>query len=180
MNTHIGNVVLIVGKPAGCRTTQLLMGKKRPKKKDDQNRKRKKIGSNCWVPPGGGTESYDKSQKHAAQREILQETGLSFPLKSFKKVGVLRGFISSQTEPLWIVHLYLVVEKFNRLFVFGEEYVDMKWFPVTKLPFRHMLPGDIYWIPRLIKGEMLAVDLCFKDEVGVLESKDIRAIDSFN
>ena len=183
MKTHIGNVVLILNRPANGSNPSILMGRKRPSKKSDQKRKRKKVGSGKWVPPGGGTELTDKSQKHAAQREILQETGLFFPLSGFKKVGTLKGYLDRSSAPLWLVHLYMVIadkQASQSTFVPNEEYVDMRWFPLSDLPFADMLPGDRDWIPRLIQGEKLSVKLFFEGQARDLVSKEIRSILALN
>jgi 8-oxo-dGTP pyrophosphatase MutT (NUDIX family) len=158
--THIGNATLVLKRFGEHQEPHILMGLKRPKDKEDDKRKRKRIGIGLWVPPGGGTESDDKTQKHAAQREVCQETGLLFPLRSFHKAGVLRGYLDSSNVPTWLVHLYTVdVRDFNQLIVPNEEYVEMRWFPLSRLPFRKMLQGDKKWLPRLAKGEKLLIKL---------------------
>lgn len=183
MKTHIGNVVLILDHLANTSNASILMGRKRSPKKSDQKRKRKKVGSGKWVPPGGGTESSDKSQKHAAQREILQETGLFFPLSGFKKVGTLKGYFDRSSAPLWLVHLYMVIadkQASQSTFVPNEEYVDMRWFSLANLPFADMLPGDRDWIPRLIQGEKLSIKLFFEGQARDLVSEEIKPIRAFN
>jgi 8-oxo-dGTP pyrophosphatase MutT (NUDIX family) len=177
---HIANVVLIVKDNTNHSTTYLLLGKKHPKRKSDLKRKNQKMGDGKWVPPGGKTEFSDKSQKHAAQREIFQETGLFFPLSSFGKVGVLRGYLDQKILPIWLVHLYIVIVDKPVLPTPNEEYVDMQWFLTTKLPFEAMLAGDRKWIPRIIRGEKLSVKIFFKQETGNLLSTEIKKIRSFN
>ena len=106
--THVANVTLILDGQIDDRNRKLLLGLKRPKNQADEKRKRKKVGSGLFVPPGGGVKPSDKSQRHGAQREVFEETGFRFPLKDFKKVGTLRGYMDSYQKPLWLVHLYLV------------------------------------------------------------------------
>lgn len=177
---HIGNVTLIIDGKIGDPDSRLLLGLKRPRNKKDEKRRRKKVGSGRWVPPGGATEMVDKSQKHGAKREVWQETGLSLPLKAFKKAGQLLSHVLPSRKSLWLVHIYVV--EMNGLrgdLILNEEYVDMRWFPVTKLPFSKMLRGDRDWIPRIIRGEKVSVKLHFDDTDDVVAS-EIRTIGSFN
>jgi len=178
-NHSVGNVTLVTGNTIGSKKDFLLLGLKRPKEKSDEKRKRKIVGSNCWVPPGGATESFDKSQKHSAQRELLQETGLSVPLKSFEKVGILKGYFDNKLR--WVVHLYRVVTSGTYPLQYPrKEYVDMQWFPVFRLPFDKMIPGDKSWIPRILKGEKLSISIFAGSEVNNLKFTKIKKIKSFN
>jgi 8-oxo-dGTP diphosphatase len=179
--THIGNVILVVKKQDGSKTPLLLLGKKRPKKKADAKRKRKKVGSGKQVPPGGGREPIDKSQKHGAQRELSQESGLSFPLRAFKKMGTLRGYIVPSKTPIWLVHLYSVdAGHLEQKLVPNEEFSEMGWFPVNKLPFKEMLTGDRTWMPRMLKGEKLSIRIGFDRTTDRMLWCVVKTIKSFN
>ncbi|MFA6315331.1 MAG: NUDIX domain-containing protein [Candidatus Paceibacterota bacterium] len=179
--THIGNVTIVLDRTLGQDDPQILIGLKKPKGKKDGKRKRKRIGVGRWVPPGGATENDDKSQKHAAQRELRQETGLDFPLKLFQKVGVLRGYINSTDIPTWLVHIYLVdASEREKTFVPNEEYVEMRWFKLSKLPFEKMLQGDRNWLPKIAKGQKLSIRIVANENADRAFSIDIRPIHSFN
>lgn len=179
--THIGNVTLVLNGGIGNCGKLLLLGLKRPKKESDDKRKRKKVGSGRWVPPGGGTESSDKSQKHSARREVFEEMGLHFPLASFKRMGTLWGYEASSKAPIWKVYLYVVEAKgLPSKIVPNEEYLIVKWFPIKKLPFGKMLTGDRKWIPRLIRGDKLSIRITFHDDEGKVSSCVIKRICSFN
>lgn len=176
-HSHVGNVTLILNGHLGGRNVSILLGLKRPKKKEDEKRKRKKVGSDFWVPPGGATEVKDKSQKHSAMREVFQETGLRYSLDAFKKVGILRGYFDSSRIPNWIVHIYLVTSSINsQSLKINEEYTDMRWFPLSKLPFQRMLLGDRKWLPRLVRGEKLSIRIFSNKEVGRLQSIEIQPV----
>lgn len=134
-----------------------------------------------WVPPGGGTEFSDKSQKHAAQRELREETGLRLPLKAFRKAGALKGHNGSADELLWLVHIYLVADDCDeRRLVLGHDLTELRWFPVSRLPFKRMLTGDRDWIPKIINGEKLMIDIVFDENESDVKSKSIRTVRSFN
>lgn len=179
--THIGNVTIVLDRPHGQNNPLILMGHKRPKEKKDEKRKRKRIGADRWVPPGGATENDDTSQKHAAQRELRQETGLDFPLKSFRKVGVLRGYINSTDIPTWLVHIYMVDASVKeQVCVPNEEYVEMRWFPLSKLPFEKMLQGDRNWLPKIARGQKLSIRIVANENADKAFSINIRPINSFN
>ena len=179
--THIGNVTIVLDRTVGQNNPRILMGRKRPNGKKDEKRKRKRIGVGRWVPPGGATENNDRSQKHAAQRELRQETGLVFPLKSFQKVGVLRGYINSTDVPTWLVHIYLVdASKCEQAFVPNEEYVEMRWFHLRELPFEKMLQGDRDWLPKIAKGKRLSIRIIANENADKAFSIAIEPISSFN
>jgi ADP-ribose pyrophosphatase YjhB (NUDIX family) len=176
---HIGNVTLVLDQNGASK--RLLLVLKPPKSKADDKRKRKRVGAGLWVPPGGGTEALDKSQKHAAQRELREETDLQYPLRSFRKVGVLKGYNGSADELIWLVHLYLVIKNSDKQHpVVGDGVRKLKWFPISRLPFKHMLTGDRDWIPRIIKGDKLMIQIVFNKDESDIKSKLIKNIRSFN
>lgn len=161
---NIGNIILVVRDPGNWLNTKLLLGLKKPKDKADAKRKRKRVGIDKWTPPGGGTEEFDKNQKHAAQRELREETSLRFPLWAFKKVGTLEGFIND--EPEWLVHLYLINTHGNcPRPVAGQGYDKIGWFKMTRLPFSRMLEGDRHWIPPIIQGNRARIKLFFIGDI---------------
>jgi 8-oxo-dGTP pyrophosphatase MutT (NUDIX family) len=176
---HIGNVTLVLDRNGASK--RLLLVLKPPKSKADAKRKRKRVGAGLWVPPGGGTEAFDKSQKHAAQRELREETALQYPLRSFQKVGVLKGYNGSADELLWLVHLYLVIKNSDKQHpVAGDNVLKLKWFPTSRLPFKRMLTGDRDWIPRIIKGDKLMIQIVFNKDESDVKSKLVKRIRSFN
>ncbi len=179
--THVGNVTLILDRPIWQRTTRVLLGLKRKKRKGDEKRTRKVVGSGKFVPPGGATEPTDKSQKHSAQREVLQETGIFIPLRCFRKVGILRGYINDNPTPLWLVHIYLAnIGRIDKIFAPNEEYEKMCWFFAHSLPHDQMLSSDKYWMYRLLTGEKLSIRIRYKDNTDKETSVYIRPISSFN
>ncbi|MDE1974971.1 MAG: NUDIX domain-containing protein [Patescibacteria group bacterium] len=177
---HIGNVTLVLKSDGPSK--RLLLVLKPPKSKADDKRKRKRVGAGLWVPPGGGTEPTDKSQKHSAQRELLEETGLRYPIKNFRKVGVLKGFNGSENDLLWLVHLYLLVKPSSdaQQPIPGDNVIKAKWFPTSSLPFKRMLTGDRDWIPRIVNGEMLSIMIVFNENGSDVRSKSVKPVRSFN
>ncbi|GEM_PF-2516465 len=179
--THIGNITLVINNSLDRKNPCILLGRKKLKRKSDDKRKRKRIGMGRWVPPGGATEKSDKSQKHAAQRELYEETGLLFPIRAFRKVGILKGYLDSTTVPTWLVHIYIVnTDSSNQTFVVNEEYEEMRWLSLAKLPFENMLQGDVEWLPRIAGGEMLSIKLVATENADKAFSVKIVPIKSFN
>lgn len=179
---HTGNVTIVLRRPADRKPVHILLGLKPPRNKSDARRKRKRIGCNLWVPPGGGTESYDKSQKHAARRELEEETNLRFPLSAFRKVGVLKGYNGSVEKLLWLVHIYLVTTTDNphQDPVPGQGLLELRWFAKSNLPFDRMLTGDRYWIPRIIAGKKLKIKIVFREDESDVMAIIVKIIRSFN
>jgi 8-oxo-dGTP pyrophosphatase MutT (NUDIX family) len=175
-HTHIGNITLILDGPVGGQNTCILLGTKRPKQKADERRKRKKVGSGYMVPPGGATKPSDKSQKHAAQREVREETGLTFPLAAFKKVAILRGYFD-EGAPTWLVHIYMVSDIMVPQPVKpNEEFQNMGWYLIYDPPFGSMMSGDLLWLPQLLKGQKLSIRLRFAGDTDKVVSHTLQPL----
>lgn len=167
---HVGNLAVIIrqkslknGNNLNGRK-QILLGLKWPKRKKDEQRKRKKIGTSRWIMSGGGTETGDKSQKHSVQREVWEESRLRIPLSGFKKVVTLRSNVLPTRRPLWLVHIYMVRVIGNPLVVPDRgTYEKMKWFSLHYLP-ANMFPTDRKWLKRLLIGHKLSIEILFTDE----------------
>ncbi len=100
---HIGNLAIITAK-AG---SELLLVHKPPENEGDKHRKRKRIGINKWVQPGGGVEESDLSIVDSVRRETKQETGLGFPVSAFTKVGILEGVCRGRHRECALGRAYL-------------------------------------------------------------------------
>ena len=159
---HLGNIILITTTaPDGAK--EMLLGRKKPKQKSDQGRKRKRVGIGKWVPAGGKNKLTDKSNEHAASRECREETGYDILVNRFVQIGLLEGYFGEDTpDPIWAVNLYHIELPFELRDEFKFEAVafdDMRWFKIKDLPWDDMLPADRQWIPQLLIGEQLRIKI---------------------
>ncbi|MFA6404726.1 MAG: NUDIX domain-containing protein [Candidatus Paceibacterota bacterium] len=177
MNTkpHIGNIVLVVDRNPIDPRVRLLLGLKPRETSADRRRKRRIVGCNCFVPPGGAVEPSDRSLVHSAQRELREETGLKLALNSFRKVGFLEGYFTSHgnkdwgsAELKWVASIYRVIvpEWLIDSVICGQGFIRIKWFSISRLPFSRMINSDVLWLPRLLKGWQLHIKFLYGHEVG--------------
>ena len=170
---HIGNVILAYDRPKDQRGARLFLVKKERRNKKDIRRKRKRVGIGKRVPPGGAYKPSDPSQRHAAQRELWEETGNSWwiPIGSLHKVAELEGYEPRPDSPQswrrarlkWVVHIYetVIPDHLHGSFRLSKGIVEAGWHPARRLPWREMINGDRFWLPRLVKGQKLRIKVLF-------------------
>ncbi len=170
---HVGNVILTFDRPLTDPGVCMFLILKEKKNKSDRRRKRKRVGAGKWSLPGGATEVFDRSQKHAAQRELYEESGdvWRMPLGDLRKVGLLKGMQCAKRNSVswedaqlkWIVHVYMTVipQDLKDLHRLSKGIVDRRWFPLHSLPYDNMLTPDRTWMPPLFKGEQHLIEVLF-------------------
>ena len=160
---HIGNIVLITATMG----QEILLLHKLPWSEKDQLRKaqgkRERVGIDKWGLAGGGNESTDLSDVHAAQRETLQETGLEFPLEAFVKKGVLEGFRQKENlEATSIATIYAVQAwpgMKGKVIINPEEHNRFSWFPIKNMPLDDMIESDRDWIPIILENRLKGLSI---------------------
>lgn len=183
---HVGNLILAFDRSKSNSRTRLFLVQKEPKNKDDDQRKRKRVGIGRWVPPGGGREDFDHSQKHAAKRELWEESGEKWkiPVGDLRRVGLLQGYDADKRFPRiwnrarlkWIVHIYetVIPKDICNRFGLSKGIVNAGWFPITALPWDKMMRSDKYWLPLLISGQQLLVKVLFDYDTGRAIDYDLK------
>ncbi|MCX6765169.1 MAG: 8-oxo-dGTP diphosphatase [Candidatus Nealsonbacteria bacterium] len=133
--------------------------------------KKRGFGANRWNGVGGKLKE-EESIIEAAKRETKEE--IDVELNDMKKVAELSFYFPH--NPTWdqMAHVYFV-DNWN-----GEpkESEEMRpaWFNANELPYKEMWPDDIYWIPEVLKGNLLKASFEFgqndtvnKKEVNIVE-----------
>lgn len=121
-----------------------------------------------WMPPGGRLEEPDKTLKHCAQREILEETGLFVPLRSMAKVATL-NVVRQNGERYAYVHVYMVTkelwDKSDLVCNNGTEMKYIDFYPISKVFSRKfkMLPCDKRWLKHAVEGTHVKVRIVVGD-----------------
>jgi 8-oxo-dGTP pyrophosphatase MutT (NUDIX family) len=143
--------------------------------KDDQillALKKRGFGEGKWNGVGG-KPMIDETIIDAAIRETQEEIGVT--PKNLKKVATLNFF-------------YPKLPKFQdwdqQVVVFfiddweGEpvETDEMwpQWYSVHELPFSHMWPDDIHWLPKVLQGNVIKADFHFNREI---QLEDFRIVE---
>jgi len=113
--------------------------------------KKRGFGVNRWNGVGGKMEANDKTIEETAKREAQEEIGVC--VKNLNKVAEIS--FSFPHNPVWdqIVHVYLT-ETWDCEPMESEE-MKPEWFLPSELPFKDMWEDDPYWLPEVLKGNLL-------------------------
>jgi 8-oxo-dGTP pyrophosphatase MutT (NUDIX family) len=130
--------------------------------------KKRGFGVNLWNGFGGKFDSEkDKDLVTSVAREVMEEAGIS--IKNPVKVAELD--YSSITDENWKDHVHAYfVEEWNGEPVETEE-MRPQWFKVEDIPYDKMWIDDIFWIPRVLKGETLKGKFVFKGPGEIVEQE---------
>lgn len=128
--------------------------------------KKKGFGGGRWNGVGGHVEE-GESIEGATIRETKEE------------IDVVPGKISKVAElsfsfphnPSWNqkVHTY-ICEEWEGEPAESEE-MNPEWFPVSEIPFDKMWPDDIFWLPKVIKGDFIKSEFTFGEGDIILDQK---------
>ena len=96
-------------------------------------------GNGMWCPPGGHLE-YGESFEKAAQRETLEETGLTVETKDISLMGITNDFFTESGKHYVTIHL--LSKKFEGTLHLSEpeKCAEWRWFSLEKLPENLFLP----------------------------------------
>lgn len=128
------------------------------------------FGTGKWNGAGGKVEA-GETVEAAAIRETKEEFGLE--AVSVKKMGVLEFRFAN--NPAWDqeVHIYCSEEWKGELRESDE--MAPKWFAVENIPYENMWSDDIYWLPRVLKGEVIQASFVFGEGDAILEKQVVSA-----
>ena len=129
--------------------------------------KKRGFGINRWNGVGGKVDDKKETVENAARRETKEE--IDVDVQDLSKVAELSFYFPH--NPAWdqMVHVYLA-ENWNGEPKESDE-MSPKWFPVNELPFQDMWPDDIFWIPEVVKGNLLRAMFKFSEKDVILDKK---------
>ena len=129
--------------------------------------KKRGFGMNRWNGVGGKVDEQNETIEEAARREVKEE--ILVDVNDLNKVAELSFYFPH--NPAWdqMVHVYLS-ENWE-----GEpkESDEMKpeWFSANELLFQDMWPDDIFWLPKVVKGNLIKAMFKFGEKDVVLDKK---------
>jgi 8-oxo-dGTP pyrophosphatase MutT (NUDIX family) len=143
-------------------------------------RKLKKIWAWLWNGFGGKIEPQDASIRHAACRELYEETGcgiIAHPDDLDHRAEIdFYSFDTTASTPDFSVSVYLV-KRFSWMAQSTLEMAEPTWFPYDQLPFSDMLPADRLFIPKLLESETFRATVRFNQAMSwVLEYEFLTEI----
>ena len=135
--------------------------------------KKRGFGLNRWNGVGGKINP-EETIEEGARRETEEEIGVS--PRELKKVAELSFYFPHNSDWDQLVHVY-TCEKWDGEPAESEE-MNPKWFSVSKLPFEKMWPDDIFWLPKVLKGELIKAKFEF-GEGDVIRRNKVDIVDHF-
>ncbi len=133
--------------------------------------KKRGFGVNRWNGVGGKMKTNDKTIEETAKREAQEEIGVC--VKGLNKVAELTFFFPHNRNWDQIVYVYFT-ETWDREPIESEE-MKPEWFLPPELPFDSMWSSDIYWLPEVLKGNLLKAVFEF-GEKDVVKKKKIDIV----
>ncbi|HEY4475691.1 MAG TPA: 8-oxo-dGTP diphosphatase [Candidatus Paceibacterota bacterium] len=132
--------------------------------------KKRGFGKNRWNGVGGKVDG-EETIEEAAKRETEEEIDVS--AKELNKVAEISFYFPH--NPAWdqMVHVYFA-DSWDGEPKESEE-MNPKWFSINEIPFQDMWPDDIFWLPEVMKGNLLKAMFKF-GENDVVQSKKINIV----
>ena len=134
--------------------------------------KKRGFGAGRWNGTGGKVKE-GESIESATLRETEEEIGVK--AKNISKVAEL-FFAFSHNHP-WdqMVHAYFCSEWEGE--PSESEEMRPQWFKIGDIPFVSMWPDDIFWLPKVISGNIVKANFSF-GEGDVIESQKVEVVES--
>lgn len=133
--------------------------------------KKRGFGMNRWNGVGGKVDDQKETVEDAAKREAKEEIGIS--ANELNKVAELSFYFPH--NPAWdqMVHVYFA-ESWDGEPKESDE-MNPKWFSLNDIPFQDMWPDDIFWLPEVVKGNLLKAMFKF-GENDIIQDKEINIV----
>lgn len=130
--------------------------------------KKRGFGAGLWNGVGGKVGDKQKETiEEAARREAKEEIGVD--IASFIKVAELDFYFVN--NPAWDqkVHVFFA-EEWSGEPIESDE-MNPKWFSVLEIPYQKMWPDDEFWLPEVLKGNLIKAVFKFGENDVILEKK---------
>lgn len=133
--------------------------------------KQRGIGKGYWNGPGGKVEA-DETAEQAMVRECEEEVGVT--PTAYTKVAY-HDFILQDVTSTWHqwTHVYLATEWSGEPSPSAE--MLPKWFKIAEIPYDHMWPDDVLWLPRVLEGKLLSTEFRLAPDFSV-ETQHIQEV----
>lgn len=121
----------------------------------------------------GGKPDEGETIEETTIREAREEIGIT--AKNLSKVAELTFTFPHNESWDQLVHTYFTDEWDGT----PEETEEMspKWFPVSQIPFDKMWPDDIFWLPKVLEGNLVKGSFSFGEKDVILDQK-VEVVDS--
>lgn len=115
----------------------------------------------------GGKVERDETVEEAVRREAKEEIGIS--VLEMSQCATLAFTFPHNPDWSQEVHVYFST-KWEGEPVESEE-MNPSWFIVERIPYETMWPDDVYWLPKVLKGQIVKGRFVFGEGDVILENE---------
>jgi len=135
--------------------------------------KKRGFGVGKWNGVGGKLHE-NETIKEAAVRETREEISVELNANDFENVAIIDFYFENKPEFDQQVHVFFA-EKWLGEPVESEE-MKPQWYSYANLPFDKMWLDDIYWLPRVLKGEKIKAKFVFNENGSNIVSQEVSVM----
>lgn len=128
--------------------------------------KKRGFGEGHWNGVGGKVEP-GEDLIQAMRREAGEEIGVEILL--YKQVAIIDFHFPHNADWNQTVHVFFS-DHWQGEPVESDE-VRPAWFSVSELDYTTMWPDDIYWLPRVLNGELIKAKFSMGEDQSILRQK---------
>jgi 8-oxo-dGTP diphosphatase len=122
----------------------------------------------------GGKLQDGETLRQAAQRELLEESGLSVVPSQLTSLGSLTFLFPYKPDWSQVVHLF-VAQKWQGTPSESEE-MRPEWFGLTSLPLQHMWDDTQYWMPHVLLRQPIEAIFTLNQDNETVKDYSIRLL----
>lgn len=136
----------------------------------------KKVGFGAGKYSGiGGKVEPGETIIQAAIREMEEESGIKVKESDLRCVARLAFWFPAKPEWDQIVYAFVSTIWDGDPIETGE--MIPTWFSVDAIPFDRMWQDDVYWLPRILKGERIQAHFTFCQDNETIDEFEVRLWD---
>jgi 8-oxo-dGTP pyrophosphatase MutT (NUDIX family) len=135
--------------------------------------KKRGFGAGRWNGVGGKVNE-GESIEEGAVREAAEE--ISVKIKDLKKIACISFVFPHNSLLDQLVHVYFT-ENWEGEPQESEE-MNPKWLNVSDIPYSEMWPDDIFWLPRVLRGELIKARFVF-GEGDTIKDQEVEGVTNF-